>query len=140
MSSPATPHLHLTREQHDSMLNHIRLHEHEEACGLVAGRQGQAHKIYPVDNALHSPTRFRMDPAQQVKAFLDMENSGLELLAVYHSHLHGPAQPSETDTKEFAYPGVIYLIFDLSKTDPVCRGFSLLEGQWSEVQLTISDK
>jgi proteasome lid subunit RPN8/RPN11 len=119
------------------MLLHVQSQLGEESCGLVAGLQDTALAIFPVTNSLHSPTRFRMDALEQVKALLEMERSGWELLAIYHSHLHGPAQPSETDTKEFAYPGVAYLIFDLSQVEPFARAFQLLAGIWVEIPITI---
>lgn len=80
--------------------------------GLPAevGKPAAAVLALPVENALHSPVRFRMEPADQLKAFYALEEQGLELLAVFHSHPRGPEQPSATDLAEFAYPGVLSLI------------------------------
>ncbi len=83
----------------------------EEACGLLAGKNRQVTAVYPITNALHRPDRFRMDPLEQLRAFEAIETAGLELLAIYHSHPRGPAFPSETDLAEFAYPGVLSLIW-----------------------------
>ena len=82
----------------------------EEACGLIGGTQGRAVIALPITNELHSPVRFRMDPAEQLQAFLQFESQGLDLLAIYHSHPNGPPHPSPTDIEEFLYPGVLYLI------------------------------
>lgn len=83
----------------------------EEACGLLGGRDGEARSVILVENALHSPRAFRMDAAQQLAAFRALNEQGLELLAIFHSHPQGPAQPSPTDVEQFAYPGVATLIF-----------------------------
>jgi proteasome lid subunit RPN8/RPN11 len=84
----------------------------EEACGLLAGQScGQVERAMPVTNRLHSPSRFEMEPREQLRAFLDIEAAGSVLCAIYHSHPAGPDHPSPTDLVEFAYPGVIYLIW-----------------------------
>ncbi len=82
----------------------------EEACGLLAGQDGSVEQVYPVDNALRSPTAYRMDPAGQVKAMLEIERVGLQLIGIYHSHPTGPAIPSATDLKQASYPDSLYLI------------------------------
>lgn len=82
----------------------------EEACGLLAGQAGTVEQVYPVDNVLRSPTAYRMDPAGQLRSMLTIEQSGLELVGIYHSHPHGPTTPSATDLKQATYPEVLYLI------------------------------
>jgi len=139
VNSPENTGLFLTREQYETILLDVWLHKEEEACGLVGGVLPSAIKIYPVANALHSPTRFRMDAHEQVRALMDIEQNGWELLAIYHSHLQGPGEPSETDKNEFAYPGVIYLIVDLSKSKQTLRGFKLLYSSWIEIPINIKD-
>lgn len=83
----------------------------EEACGLLAGRDCRVSKHYPIENELHSPIRFRMEPQSQLEAFLSMDKLGIELLAYYHSHPKGGAEPSSTDLAEFLYPEVAMLIW-----------------------------
>ena len=96
----------------------------EEACGLAAGRPGLVEQIYPVANRLHSSTRFEMDPLEQLRAFQEIEAAGLELVAIYHSHPLGPPNPSPTDLAEFAYPGVIYLIW-MPESDAALDGWEM---------------
>ena len=85
------------------------------ACGLLAGTAldgvGQVKIAIPVSNALHSPVRFRMAAEEQLAAFLHIEELGFELLAIYHSHPHGPASPSSTDLAEAFYPEALTLIW-----------------------------
>ena len=52
-----------------------------------------------------------MEPAEQVRAFAEMENKGLELVGIFHSHPAGPGTAeaarvglSPTDIAEAAYP------------------------------------
>jgi proteasome lid subunit RPN8/RPN11 len=111
----------------------------EEACGLVAGRGDQTKLIYPITNMLHDAYRFRMDPEEQLRAFISVEDQGLDILAVYHSHPHGIDHPSHTDIDELTFPGVIYLIWYQDTDKWTCRGYLMHGGsQVSEVALKIT--
>lgn len=83
----------------------------EEACGLVGGRNGRAELVLPVENCLHSSTRFEMEPRALVRGLQRIEDEEkLELAAIYHSHPSGPRRPSETDRAEFLYPEAAMII------------------------------
>jgi len=111
----------------------------EEACGILAGIGNQSRLVIPITNILHSPFRFRMEPKEQLDAFLLAENKGLEILAVYHSHPHGISEPSETDHEELTYPGIIYLIWYKVTSEWQCRGFLMsTRNHADEVSLVIS--
>jgi [CysO sulfur-carrier protein]-S-L-cysteine hydrolase len=129
----------LTRQQYEEMLAYISGLAMEEACGLIGGKQGRALKIYPIANSLHSPTRFRMDAVEQVEALMEIERNGWELMGIYHSHLQGPGKPSQTDTAEYFYPGVSYLIFNLLDNSHNLRGFQMVDGDWIEIPIVITD-
>jgi [CysO sulfur-carrier protein]-S-L-cysteine hydrolase len=104
-----------------------------EACGLLAGEAGRVRRLYPITNVLHSPSAFLMDARQQVEAMLEMEAHGWELLAIYHSHPHTPAEPSATDITQAYYPDALYLILSLAKqAEPVLRAFRIRDGQVEE--------
>jgi proteasome lid subunit RPN8/RPN11 len=97
--------------QWDAMLAHVARCSPEEACGLLVGTGETIEAIFPVTNRVHSPSRFEMDPKEQLEVFDLLEESHLELLGIYHSHPAGPAYPSETDIGSFSYPGVAYIIW-----------------------------
>lgn len=88
-----------------------------EGCGLLAGdaAAGWVTAVYPIENSLHSPTAYKMDPAQQIQAMLDLEARGWQLLAIYHSHPHGPEIPSATDVALATYPEALYVIVSLQE-------------------------
>ena len=109
-----------------------------EGCGLLAGRGGRVERIYPVDNALRSPTEFEMDPGQQVQAMFDLEEAGWEMVAIYHSHPYGPPEPSTTDVARAFYPEVLQVIVSLADRErPSVRAFAIAGGQVEEVLLEI---
>lgn len=97
----------------------------DEACGLLAGRSGTSLKVYPIENILHSPVKFLMEPKQQINALLEIEQSNWELLAIYHSHPNGPPFPSETDVNNYNYPDTPSLIWSRRGNDWMCGAFRI---------------
>jgi proteasome lid subunit RPN8/RPN11 len=121
------------------MLLEITNHLPEEACGLLAGKDSQVSQVLPVENVLHSPVRYRMNPNQQLAAIQLIENQNLELLAIYHSHPEGPATPSATDVAEAYYPEVVHIIISRLEGVFTPRGFIIHNGQSSEILLEYTE-
>jgi proteasome lid subunit RPN8/RPN11 len=89
---------------------HARAEEPNEACGLVALRDGVAVRYLPGRNAAASPYRFELETEPE-NWFL--EDEGYEL-AVFHSHLSAPPRPSRTDVENIGlWEGRPYLILSL---------------------------
>ncbi|MFB0536409.1 MAG: M67 family metallopeptidase [Anaerolineae bacterium] len=131
--------LYLTNEQAEEMIRHARREYPNEACGLLAGKDGQVEKVYQMTNADHSPVTYRLDPEGQVRAFTEIEEKGCELLAIYHSHSHAPAYPSATDLELAFYPDSLYLIISLAdRAKPTIRAFRIVEGMIEEEKVEIT--
>lgn len=105
----------LDQAQYEDMLAHVLACLPEEACGLLGGQMNGSERIaqlvIPIENVLHSPVRFRMDPRKQLEAFTYFESQNMEMVGIFHSHPTGPDAPSLTDLAEFFYPGVAFLIW-----------------------------
>ena len=121
--------LYLHEEHWNSMLADILGRTSEEACGIVAGYEGTSCAVFPVTNVLHSPVRFLMDPEEQLDIFNQVRDQDWQLLAIYHSHLLGPEQPSPTDIAEAYYPELVNLIWSNTTGEWICRGFSIQKGR-----------
>ncbi|MGH2759788.1 MAG: Mov34/MPN/PAD-1 family protein [Actinomycetota bacterium] len=122
----------------DAIIDQARSEHPNEACGLLAGTNGEATKLYRMANAERSPVIYRMDPAEQLRVFNDIEDQGLELVAIYHSHTRSPAYPSATDVQLAYYPEAVYLIVSLRDADsPALRGFQIHEGKVDEIELEV---
>jgi proteasome lid subunit RPN8/RPN11 len=81
-----------------------------EACGLVAFRDGVANRYLPGRNAADSPYRFELDLDPETWF---LEDEGYEL-AVFHSHVSSPPRPSRTDVENIGlWAGRPYLIYTL---------------------------
>jgi len=86
---------------------HAEAETPNEACGLLALRDGVAERYIPARNAAASPYRFELetDPDSWF-----LEDEGYEL-AVFHSHLTSPPRPSRTDVENIGlWEGRPYLI------------------------------
>jgi proteasome lid subunit RPN8/RPN11 len=120
------------------MLQHVRQHGREEACGLLGGANGRTEQVYLIENTLHSPVEYYMDPVQQVRAMLEIEAASLELCAIFHSHPVGPPVPSQTDVERSYYPDSVYIIMSpRSRESWGVRGFQIDNGIVREVLIEI---
>jgi proteasome lid subunit RPN8/RPN11 len=134
------PSLQLTQAQWEAMLAHVAAHAPEEACGLVGGVGGRAARVVPVENALHSPAAYAMEPQAQVEAMMAFERDGLDLLAIFHSHPGGPAVPSQADVRQAYYPDSLYLIFSPGRAGGwQARAFQIDEGRVTEAELIVEE-
>ena len=109
-----------------------------EACGILAGRDGQVEKLYKMTNADNSSDHFMMTPKEQFKVIKDIRAEGFEMLAIYHSHPETPPRPSVEDIRLALTPGVIYVIVSLQNANaPVAKGFLIDDGDVIEVSVKI---
>jgi proteasome lid subunit RPN8/RPN11 len=128
--------LSLTYSQWDAMRRYVVAQGPLEACGLLAGKNGVVDAVLPVKNAAGSAVRFRMEPRAQLRAFEQIETSGQEILAIFHSHPKGSSTPSPTDIREAAYP-VVHIIWSPVGRKWQARGFWIESGRAVEVPLNV---
>jgi proteasome lid subunit RPN8/RPN11 len=94
------------------LVEHAQEEAPNEACGLVAFRDGVAERYLPGENTLASPYRFELRPRDPADFFL--EDEGYEL-AVFHSHPETAPRPSRTDIANIGlWEGRPYLILGLA--------------------------
>ena len=122
------------------MFAHARSELPNEACGILAGDNGRAIRFFPATNAEHSPTRYVVDPQDQLRILNELYTSGWDLLGIFHSHTHTAAYPSSTDVSLAAnWPDAYYLIASLQNESPVLRAFRVVDGSVDEEELSISE-
>jgi len=129
--------LEMDQRHWEEMKEHVISCLPEEACGLLAGNGELVQEVIPVTNTLHSPYRFRMDPEEQVAAMMYMAEQGYQMLGIFHSHIKGPASPSETDNAESTYPEVAFLIWSREGENWSCRAFRLTGEASTEIPIVI---
>jgi proteasome lid subunit RPN8/RPN11 len=112
---------------------HAEAEAPNEACGLVALRDGVAERYIPCVNVAASPYRFDLrvpDP----ELIFELEEEGREL-AVFHSHPTDSASPSRTDLANIGlWENRPYLI--LSRPTGELAAWTIREGAVEPLPLT----
>jgi proteasome lid subunit RPN8/RPN11 len=113
------------------LVEHAREEAPNEACGLVAFRDGIAERYLPGENTLASPYRFELRPRDPADFFL--EDEGYEL-AVFHSHPETAPRPSRTDIENIGlWEGRPYLILGLASGE--LAGWRISQGAIESLEL-----
>jgi proteasome lid subunit RPN8/RPN11 len=110
-----------------------------EAVGLLVGAEGPERYV-AMRNASASPYRYSIDDDEKLRTWVDVESRGEEVVAIVHSHVASPAEPSKTDIELAYFPEALYLICSLANPDqPDIRAWSIVEGTVSEVALVLTE-
>ncbi|PYS42913.1 MAG: hypothetical protein DMG14_02515 [Acidobacteria bacterium] len=106
-----------------------------EACGLLVGRNA-ADRFIPITNISAHAREYEMDPGELIAALRSLRDMGEELLAIFHSHPHGPAEPSKTDIERAYYPEAAHLILSLAEPErPLALAFRIVDGEVLPIEL-----
>ena len=128
----------LERAYVDEMIAHAKADVPNECCGIIAGVDGRATKLYRAINAEASPYRYSVDPKDLLRIHKEVDANGWDFLVIYHSHTHTEAYPSPTDIRLAAWPEAYYALVSLmDEEQPVVRAFRIVDGQVSEEDLTV---
>ena len=74
-------------------------------------RRDRVEEAIPVPNVADSPrTRYELDPAETLRVVEAAEADGDDVVGFYHSHPHGPVEPSATDREHATWTGYVYCI------------------------------
>ncbi len=130
----------IPRRFHEAMVREALESFPNEACGLLAGKSGTVVEFYPVKNVDASPVQYRLDPQQQLRAMLEIDDRDWDLSAVFHSHTRTRAYPSQTDIDLALYPDTLYMILSLAlEQHPDLRAYRILDGAVTEELIEIVD-
>ena len=127
----------ISRELYEEIVAHARSEAPNECCGMIGTRDGEAVKVYRATNAAASPLRYEIEGAEQYRIQMQIEDSGLDLGAIYHSHTRTEPYPSQTDINLAFYPDALYLIVGLASDEAEVRAFTIREGQVADAQLEV---
>jgi len=123
----------LEKQYIDEMIAHAVGEAPNECCGIIAGKDGRAVKLFRAINAEASPYRYSVEPKDLLRIFRECEENDWSFLAIYHSHTASEAYPSPTDVRLAFWPEAYYVLVSLADKDkPVVRAFRILDGQVKE--------
>lgn len=128
----------IDRATYDDIVAHARRDHPDEACGLVASRDGRPTRVIAMANAARSPTFYELDPREQLRVFNEMDDAGEDLLVIYHSHTATEAYPSRTDINIAGYPEAHYVLVSTRQADETeFRSFRIIDGAVTEEPVTV---
>ena len=128
----------LPQDYVDEMIAHAREDVPNECCGIIAGKDSKAEKLYRAINAEASPFRYSVEPKDLLRIYRDLDSNGWDVLVIYHSHTHTEAYPSPTDIRLAAWEDAFYVLVSLEDdASPVVRAFRIEGGEVTEEDLEI---
>lgn len=116
----------------ERLVEHSRTALPDEACGyLVGDADGRVVDFVPITNAAASPTRFVLDPAEQLAAEQRIEKEGRQVVGIAHSHPTGEAMLSATDIADAAVydPFGVFVHAVVSPGSGEVRCFRIVDGR-----------
>ena len=114
---------------------------------MVATRDGEAVAVHRARNAAASALRYAMDPMEQYQLQNGIDEAGLDLGIIYHSHTRSDPVPSQTDVNLArlgdgdtpAFPGTLYLIVGVKGKADDLRLWSIVGNQVDQVELQVTE-
>ena len=121
----------------DEMIAHALADAPNECCGIIAGQDGRAVKLFRAQNSEASPYRYNVDPKDLFRIHRECEENGWEFAVIYHSHTASEAYPSATDVRLAFWPESYYVLVSLMVPEsPVVRAFRIEDGRVSEEEIS----
>ena len=126
------------------MLDALRAGVPNEACGILVSDRywsdgGAAVRWVGLRNSAESPYRYMIDPQEQLKVWMELDDADEVVWAIVHSHVASPARPSQTDIGLAYYPDSLYVVVSLTEmAQPEVRAWSIVDGVVTEVTLLVT--
>ena len=124
----------------DEIVAQARAEAPNECCGIVATRDGEAVELFKTRNAAASPLRYEIDSKDLLHAYTAIDDAGLDVGIIYHSHTRSAPKPSQTDINLARFPDAVYLIVGVQ--DPgreELRAWYIDDGKVVEAPLEVEE-
>jgi len=114
-------------------MEHARRDHPDEACGVIAGRDGVPERFIPMGNAARSPTFYEFDSMALLRLHREMDERDEEPVVIYHSHTATEPYPSRTDISFASEPGAHYVLVSTREPDlDELRSYRIVDGRVEE--------
>lgn len=112
----------------------------EEACGVLLGvDEDESLRIDHVtlgrNVAAQPSTSFRLHPADLLASYVKASELDLDVVGIWHSHPHGPANLSQADLQQAWGGWLSLLIVPDSSADCILSAFRLQAGRGVELRI-----
>ena len=129
---------------YDAIVAHAKRDHPDEACGIVAGREGsdRPERFIEMVNAAGSPTFYEFDSTELLQLYKDLWANDEEPVIVYHSHTATEAYPSRTDIGLANEPNAHYVLVSTREhgngSGPVeFRSYRIVDGTVTEEEISV---
>jgi proteasome lid subunit RPN8/RPN11 len=123
----------------DEIIEHALIEAPRECCGIIGGRDGELTELHRMTNVYPGVDFYEPEGAELYQRYRDLDDRGLEIAAIYHSHPVSPAYPSARDVEYAGWPDSVYIICSLeAPNEPVLRAFRIVDGGISELSIEVS--
>jgi proteasome lid subunit RPN8/RPN11 len=123
----------------DEIVAHARAGLPNEACGILAGIDGTAERFFPAEPDEPSPYYYRISSEDQIRIMNEIDDAGLDLIGIYHSHVSSPAYPSRTDAEQAFWPDAVYVIVSLANDEAEIKGYRIVDFAIDEEPLVYAE-
>jgi [CysO sulfur-carrier protein]-S-L-cysteine hydrolase len=132
----------IARSLLDQMVAQARDEAPDECCGIVGSRDGRAVALFKARNARASPLAYEIDGRDLQRIYEELDERGLEVGIIYHSHTRSDPLPSQTDINLASpfLPDAVYVIVGVKDADrDDVRAWHIRDGEVSEAALEIDE-
>ncbi len=128
----------ISRELYDEMVAHAVADAPDECCGIISSRAGVAVALHRMENTAHTWMRYEMDNMELYRVVTAIEDAGLDVGIIYHSHTRTEPYPSQTDINLAFYPDSLYVIVGTAaEPEPLVRAYTIRDQRVEEVPLKV---
>jgi proteasome lid subunit RPN8/RPN11 len=130
----------MPRHIREELIDWLRGALPNEGCGLIVSDRyaedgGVPARFVGLRNAAASPYRYLMDPGEQLRVMLEIDDADEVVWGIVHSHVASPPRPSATDVGLAAYPEALYVLCSFVGEVPEVRAWTIVDGAVNEVVL-----
>jgi proteasome lid subunit RPN8/RPN11 len=132
----------IARPMLDEIVAQARDEAPNECCGIVGSRDGRAVTLFKARNQKASPLAYDIDGRDLQRIYDEIDEGGLDVGIIYHSHTRSDPEPSQTDINLASpfFPDVVYLIVGVK--DPArddIRAWRIRDGRVSAAELEVEE-
>jgi proteasome lid subunit RPN8/RPN11 len=141
------------------LIAHAREGDPDEVCGILAGQDGSITHVFRVRNIADTvtadtgvfrerdsgaaargrkPVHYYMDPRDQIRAYNEIDDLGLDVVGYYHSHTRSEARPSPTDIRLATDLSPLYVLVSLTH-QPSVRAWRISKADASDETGEVSE-
>jgi [CysO sulfur-carrier protein]-S-L-cysteine hydrolase len=132
----------IARSMLDEMVAQARAEAPNECCGIVGSRDGRAVTLFKARNEKASPLAYAIDGRDLQRIYDEIDEGGLDVGIIYHSHTRSDPEPSQTDINLASpfFPDVVYVIVGVRdpERDDI-RAWRIRDGKVSAAELEVEE-